>query len=83
MGERSSFPIYCDNRKSCLTRPCDVRARIASELIEDRYGKPDGIAGVATGGMPLARWWPKKWELPSATSELGQGPRHRPTSGGT
>jgi orotate phosphoribosyltransferase len=45
-------PIYCDNRKS-LSFP-KVRTYIRqsfSELINEKFGKPDVIAGVATGGI--------------------------------
>ncbi len=45
-------PIYCDNRKT-LSYP-NVRTYIRqsfSELILNEYGKPDLIAGVATGGI--------------------------------
>ncbi|MEY3009723.1 MAG: hypothetical protein RLZZ314_365 [Bacteroidota bacterium] len=47
-------PIYCDNRK-LLSHP-SVRTfvrQLASELVTERFGKPDGIAGVATGGIAL------------------------------
>ena len=45
-------PIYCDNRVT-LSFP-DVRTHIRqayAQLILDAYGKPDVIAGVATGGI--------------------------------
>jgi orotate phosphoribosyltransferase len=45
-------PIYCDNRIT-LSFP-KIRTHIRQEfvrLIEDAYGKPDVIAGVATGGI--------------------------------
>lgn len=45
-------PIYCDNRKT-LSYP-NVRTYIRqsfSQLILNEYGKPDLIAGVATGGI--------------------------------
>lgn len=45
-------PIYCDNRKT-LSYP-DVRTYLRqaySETILDAFGKPDVIAGVATGGI--------------------------------
>lgn len=45
-------PIYCDNRKT-LSFP-KVRTNIRqsfSELITEKFGKPDIIAGVATGGI--------------------------------
>lgn len=45
-------PIYCDNRKT-LSFP-KVRTYIRqsfSEMIAEKFGKPDLIAGVATGGI--------------------------------
>jgi orotate phosphoribosyltransferase len=45
-------PIYCDNRKT-LSYP-KIRTYIRQEmvrLIEEKYGVPDVIAGVATGGI--------------------------------
>jgi orotate phosphoribosyltransferase len=45
-------PIYCDNRKT-LSFP-DIRTFIRqsySEVILDKFGKPDAIVGVATGGI--------------------------------
>ena len=45
-------PIYCDNRVT-LSYPM-IRTFIRqaySDLILDKYGKPDLIAGVATGGI--------------------------------
>jgi len=45
-------PIYCDNRKT-LSYP-KIRTFIRQELvhkISEAYGKPDVIAGVATGGI--------------------------------
>lgn len=47
-------PIYCDNRKT-LSYP-HIRTFIRQQfsgLIEDLYGKPDVIAGVATGGIAI------------------------------
>lgn len=47
-------PIYCDNRK-VLSYP-QVRTFIRQqfvETIEEHYGKPEVIAGVATGGIPI------------------------------
>ncbi|MGV6862717.1 MAG: orotate phosphoribosyltransferase [Putridiphycobacter sp.] len=47
-------PIYCDNRK-ILSHP-KVRTYIRqafTECIENKYGKPDVIAGVATGGIAI------------------------------
>ncbi|MFN7012853.1 MAG: orotate phosphoribosyltransferase, partial [Bacteroidia bacterium] len=45
-------PIYCDNRKS-LSFPkvrTYIRQQLAKAILE-QYGKPDVIAGVATGGI--------------------------------
>lgn len=47
-------PIYCDNRKT-LSYP-KIRTYIRQEfvkLINSLYGKPDVIAGVATGGIAM------------------------------
>jgi len=47
-------PIYCDNRKT-LSYP-DVRTYIRQQFvntIQALYGKPDLIAGVATGGIAM------------------------------
>ena len=46
-------PIYCDNRVT-LSYPA-VRTYIRQQFVElilKQYGKPDVIAGVATGGIP-------------------------------
>jgi orotate phosphoribosyltransferase len=45
-------PIYCDNRKT-LSYPAIrtfIRQAYCEEILE-KYGKPDFIAGVATGGI--------------------------------
>jgi orotate phosphoribosyltransferase len=47
-------PIYCDNRRT-LSYP-KIRTYIRqqfSELIIEKYGKPDVVAGVATGGIAI------------------------------
>jgi len=47
-------PIYCDNRK-ILSYP-NIRTYIRQQFVEmitDVYGKPDVIAGVATGGIAI------------------------------
>jgi orotate phosphoribosyltransferase len=47
-------PIYCDNRKT-LSYP-KIRNYIRQQFvheIESRYAKPDVIAGIATGGIPM------------------------------
>ncbi|HRO76055.1 MAG TPA: orotate phosphoribosyltransferase [Crocinitomicaceae bacterium] len=58
-------PIYCDNRK-ILSYP-QVRTFIRqafSAKIEDTFGKPDIIAGVATGGIPLGALVAQELNLP-------------------
>lgn len=58
-------PIYCDNRKILSHQLVRTFVRqLASELIEDRYGKPDGIAGVATGGIALGALVAQEMGLP-------------------
>lgn len=49
-GRRS--PIYCDNRIS-LSHP-EVRTYLVSQLVEQSkdFGPIDGVAGVATAGIP-------------------------------
>lgn len=45
-------PIYCDNRKT-LSFP-KIRTNIRQQFVDtiiDEFGKPDVIAGVATGGI--------------------------------
>ncbi|WP_075343051.1 orotate phosphoribosyltransferase [Tenacibaculum agarivorans] len=47
-------PIYCDNRVT-LSYPA-VRLYLKEQiakLVEDKYGKPDVIAGVATGAIAI------------------------------
>lgn len=47
-------PIYCDNRKT-LSYP-QIRTHIRqvfSKAVLEEYGKPDIIAGVATGGIAM------------------------------
>lgn len=46
-------PIYCDNRVTLSYPAARTHIRQAfSEYIEQKFGKPDVIAGVATGGIP-------------------------------
>ena len=58
-------PIYCDNRIT-LSYP-QVRTFIRQSFvkaIEEKYGKPDIIAGVATGGIPQGVLVAEELELP-------------------
>ena len=72
-------PIYCDNRVT-LSYP-NIRTFIRqtySESILDHYGKPDVIAGVATGGIALGALVAEELGLPfiyvrSAAKEHGLG----------
>lgn len=47
-------PIYCDNRVTLSYPPVRnfLRAEIA-KIVESKYGKPDVIAGVATGAIAI------------------------------
>ncbi len=58
-------PIYCDNRKS-LSYPkvrTYIRQQLAKALLE-QYGKPDVIAGVATGGIAQGALVAQELNLP-------------------
>ena len=47
-------PIYCDNRR-ILSFP-KIRTHIRQEMVscvQENFGRPDLIAGVATGGIPM------------------------------
>lgn len=47
-------PIYCDNRKT-LSYP-EIRTYLRQQFVDlilETYGKPDVIAGVATGGIAI------------------------------
>ena len=47
-------PIYCDNRVTLSYPPVRnfLKEKIA-KLVEEKYGKPDVIAGVATGAIAI------------------------------
>jgi len=58
-------PIYCDNRV-ILSYP-QIRTFVKSHLvkgIEDLYGKPDVIAGVATGAIGMGALVAQEMNLP-------------------
>lgn len=60
-------PIYCDNRKT-LSYP-QVRTYIRqqfTEIIIEEYGKPDLIAGVATGGIAMGALIAQELGIPFA-----------------
>jgi len=60
-------PIYCDNRIT-LSFP-QIRTYIRQQivrLIEDRFGKPDVIVGVATGGIAQGALVAQELGLPFA-----------------
>lgn len=60
-------PIYCDNRKT-LSYP-KVRTYIRQQFVEvinDKFGKPDVIVGVATGGIALGALVAQDLGLPFA-----------------
>lgn len=58
-------PIYCDNRISLSFPPIRnyIRAEFAKH-IEDKFGKPDVIAGVATGAIGIGILVAEKLGLP-------------------
>jgi orotate phosphoribosyltransferase len=70
-------PIYCDNRKT-LTYP-KIRTYIRQEfvnLINEEFGKPDVIAGVATGAIAHGMLVAQDMGLPFVyvrTTEKGHG----------
>ena len=72
-------PIYCDNRVT-LSHP-GVRTHIRQAFCENiilRFGKPDIIAGVATGGVPQGVLVAQELGLPfiyvrSAAKDHGMG----------
>ena len=58
-------PVYCDNRKT-LSYP-EIRSFIKDcfcEEISAKYGTPDLIAGVATGGIAIGALVAEKMNLP-------------------
>ena len=47
-------PIYCDNRVSLSYPPVRVYLKEQmAKIVEDEFGKPDVIAGVATGAIAI------------------------------
>jgi orotate phosphoribosyltransferase len=58
-------PIYCDNRKT-LSFP-QIRTYLRQQVVDiigSEYGKPDVIAGVATGGIALGALVAQELGLP-------------------
>ncbi len=74
-------PIYCDNRR-ILSHP-EIRTfvrQLTTVEIEERYGKPEAIAGVATGGIALGALIAQELGLPfiyvrSSAKQHGTGQR--------
>lgn len=74
-------PIYCDNRR-ILSHP-EIRTfvrQLATEQIEERFGRPEAIAGVATGGIALGALIAQELGLPfiyvrASVKEHGTGQR--------
>lgn len=72
-------PIYCDNRLT-ISYP-EVRELIAdglAQLIQEKYGDVDVIAGAATAGIPHAAWVAQKLNKPmiyvrSSAKKHGKG----------
>jgi len=66
-------PIYCDNRKT-LSYP-EIRRFIRDsfvQVIEDHFGQPDMIAGVATGAIAHAALVAEAMDLPMIYIRSGQ-----------
>lgn len=60
-------PIYCDNRR-ILSHP-EIRTGIKDRLVErirERFGVPDNIVGIATGGIAEGVLVAQELELPFA-----------------
>ena len=58
-------PIYCDNRIT-LSYP-EVRTflmKSMSQIVLEKYGKPDVIAGVATGAIAIGMLVAQELEVP-------------------
>lgn len=58
-------PIYCDNRVT-LSYP-EIRNQLSKDLasfIKEKYGKPDVIAGVATGAIGIGMLVADQLDLP-------------------
>lgn len=74
-------PIYCDNRKT-LSFPA-IRTFLRQEftrVIEANWGKPDVIAGVATGGIAIGALVAQEMGLPFIyvrASAKGHGMQNR------
>tara|TARA_B110000444_G_scaffold257035_1_gene294662 strand:+ start:1024 stop:1677 length:654 start_codon:yes stop_codon:yes gene_type:complete len=74
-------PVYCDNRR-ILSYP-EIRTfmrQTATEQIEERYGRPEAIAGVATGGIALGALIAQELGVPfiyvrASAKEHGTGQR--------
>lgn len=72
-------PIYCDNRVTLSFPSIRTFIRQAyTQAIEDLYGKPDVIAGVATGGIAQGALVAQEMGLPfiyirSSAKEHGMG----------
>lgn len=47
-------PIYCDNRVSLSFPPVRIYIKEQmAKIVEEEFGKPDAIAGVATGAIAI------------------------------
>lgn len=74
-------PIYCDNRKT-LSYPA-VRTHIRQafvDTINDQFGKPDAVVGVATGGIAIGALVAQDLGLPFGyvrSSSKGHGLQNR------
>ena len=60
-------PIYCDNRKTLSFPVCrtHIRQQFVS-VIQEKFGTPDIIAGVATGGIAIGALVAQEMGIPYA-----------------
>lgn len=60
-------PIYCDNRKTLSFPVCRTHIRQQFvEVIQEKFGTPDIIAGVATGGIAIGALVAQEMGVPYA-----------------
>ncbi len=58
-------PIYCDNRLvMSYPKVRDIVAEGLKEIVEEKFGDVEILAGTSTAGIPHAAWVSQKMELP-------------------
>ena len=62
MGKQKIIPHLLRQQENPLSSCCaNVCSSVDQRVDRKAVGKPDGIAGVATGGIAWARSWLRKW----------------------